>query len=140
MAVLIRYFRKRPLDILLLFAFIAPLVHWFGLPDLLSFAFSAVALIPLAGLIGRATESLAVYTGPKIGGLLNATCSGPQSMRLRQTRLHRPEYLLMPFAVAANSLSNGWSRLMTIQTMTTRQRASGRNTETGRGNGTSSSS
>ncbi len=73
MAALIRYFRSRPLDILLLFAFIAPIVHWFGPPDLLSFAFSAIALIPLAGLIGRATESLAVYTGPKIGGLLNAT-------------------------------------------------------------------
>jgi Ca2+:H+ antiporter len=34
---------------------------------------SAIAIIPLAGFIGEATEELAVHTGPRIGGLLNAT-------------------------------------------------------------------
>lgn len=37
------------------------------------FICSALALIPLAGLLGKATESAAIYTGPNIGGLLNAT-------------------------------------------------------------------
>ncbi|MDL1900518.1 calcium/proton exchanger [Anaerolineae bacterium CFX9] len=37
------------------------------------FVLSAIALVPLAKLIGDATEELAVYTGPKLGGLLNAT-------------------------------------------------------------------
>ena len=37
------------------------------------FVASALALIPLAGLLGRATEEAAVYTGPEIGALLNAT-------------------------------------------------------------------
>ncbi|MRS05596.1 calcium/proton exchanger, partial [bacterium] len=37
------------------------------------FALSAAGVIPLAGLIGEATEVLAHKTGPKIGGLLNAT-------------------------------------------------------------------
>lgn len=37
------------------------------------FLASALALIPLAGFLGRATEEAAVYTGPKIGALLNAT-------------------------------------------------------------------
>lgn len=37
------------------------------------FALSALALIPLAGLMGRATEELAIHTGPRVGGLLNAT-------------------------------------------------------------------
>ena len=37
------------------------------------FILSALGLIPLAKLIGDATEELAVYTGPKLGGLLNAT-------------------------------------------------------------------
>jgi len=36
-------------------------------------ALSALALIPLAALIGEATEELAARTGPVIGGLLNAT-------------------------------------------------------------------
>src|SRR3954469_18480987 len=37
------------------------------------FACSCVAIIPLAGWIGRATEHLADRTGEAIGGLLNAT-------------------------------------------------------------------
>ncbi len=37
------------------------------------FVVSALALVPLAAILGRATEEVAVYTGPKIGGLLNAT-------------------------------------------------------------------
>ncbi len=37
------------------------------------FICSALALIPLAGLLGKATESAAVYTGPNVGALLNAT-------------------------------------------------------------------
>src|ERR671915_831794 len=37
------------------------------------FIVSAVAILPLAGLIGHSTEELAARTGPQIGGLLNAT-------------------------------------------------------------------
>ena len=39
----------------------------------LIFFFAALAVIPLAGLVGEGTEELAVHTGPKVGGLLNAT-------------------------------------------------------------------
>ncbi len=44
-----------------------------GAPPLLIFALSALGLIPLAGLIGRSTEDIAHFIGPKWGGLLNAT-------------------------------------------------------------------
>ncbi len=44
-----------------------------GGSDLLIFAMSAGAIVPLAGLIGRSTEQLALHTGPRIGGLVNAT-------------------------------------------------------------------
>jgi Ca2+:H+ antiporter len=37
------------------------------------FIISAIGLIPLASLIGQGTEELAHYTGPRLGGLLNAT-------------------------------------------------------------------
>jgi Ca2+:H+ antiporter len=37
------------------------------------FVTSALAVIPLAGLIGQATEALALRLGPGLGGLLNAT-------------------------------------------------------------------
>src|SRR5919204_6275631 len=38
-----------------------------------AFIASALAIIPLAALIGRATEQLAIRLGPRAGGLLNAT-------------------------------------------------------------------
>ena len=40
---------------------------------LLNFGVAALGLVPLAALIGEATEALAEDTGPRIGGLLNAT-------------------------------------------------------------------
>lgn len=46
------------------------LLHW---DPTLNFFLACLGLIPLAELIGEATEALAVVTGPKIGGLLNAT-------------------------------------------------------------------
>jgi Ca2+:H+ antiporter len=42
-------------------------------PDVLEFVLAALALIPLAWLIGEATEHAAHHTGPGIGGFLNAT-------------------------------------------------------------------
>jgi Ca2+:H+ antiporter len=41
--------------------------------DLLIFLMSAAAILPLAGLIGKSTEELALHAGPRVGGLLNAT-------------------------------------------------------------------
>jgi Ca2+:H+ antiporter len=46
---------------------------WLGWPPALTFASSALGLVPLAGLIGRSTEQLAHHLGPRTGGLLNAT-------------------------------------------------------------------
>jgi len=37
------------------------------------FVLAAAAMIPLAGLLGDATEELAIHAGPRVGGLLNAT-------------------------------------------------------------------
>jgi len=37
------------------------------------FAVACLAIIPIAGIMGRATESIAIHSGPKIGGLMNAT-------------------------------------------------------------------
>ena len=39
----------------------------------LIFVTAALAIIPLAGLMGEATEEISVYSGPRIGGFLNAT-------------------------------------------------------------------
>jgi Ca2+:H+ antiporter len=51
-------------------AFLAEFLDW---SPVLVFALSAISLIPLAGLIGAATEEVAELVGPLVGGLLNAT-------------------------------------------------------------------
>jgi Ca2+:H+ antiporter len=48
-------------------------VEWLHAPPLVIFALAALAIIPLSGLLGTATEQLAGHTGPVLGGLLNAT-------------------------------------------------------------------
>lgn len=69
----IHYLRENPIKILLLFVPLAILGEFLKWSPTLIFALSSLAIIPLAGLIGESTESLAHYTGPKLGGLLNAT-------------------------------------------------------------------
>lgn len=41
--------------------------------DIIMFFLCSASIVALAGYIGRATESLAIISGPRIGGLLNAT-------------------------------------------------------------------
>ena len=61
------------LNVLLVFAVIAVVAQFAGWSPLLVFVASSLAMIPLAGLMGTATEAMAAHTGPRIGGLLNAT-------------------------------------------------------------------
>jgi Ca2+:H+ antiporter len=65
------------------------LLHYaFDLGDTADFVLAAVSLIPLAWLIGEATEHAAHHTGPGIGGFLNATFG------------NAPELIIALFAVA----------------------------------------
>ena len=67
------FLKHKPILVLLIalpLAYVAELLHW---GPLWVFVLSAISVIPLAALIGEGTESLAVYTNPRIGGLLNAT-------------------------------------------------------------------
>ena len=61
-----------------------------GAGDVALFVLAASALIPLAWLIGEATEHAAEHTGPGIGGFLNASFG------------NAPELIVALFAVGAN--------------------------------------
>jgi Ca2+:H+ antiporter len=63
----------RVLFALLVFVPISLAAGRFGLPAWATFFLSVAAVVPLAGLIGSATEALAVRIGARAGGLLNAT-------------------------------------------------------------------
>ncbi len=61
------------LKILLLcipFSFVGYFMHW---DATLMFILTCASIVPLAGYLGEATEEIATYTGPKLGGFLNAT-------------------------------------------------------------------
>ncbi|WP_151734780.1 calcium/proton exchanger [Paenibacillus tengchongensis] len=59
---------------LMIIAFILSAIgHYADWDHTLQFAVSAVAVIFVAGFLGRATESVAHYAGQRLGGFLNAT-------------------------------------------------------------------
>jgi Ca2+:H+ antiporter len=51
----------------------AIILGWLGLHPVLVFAISTLALVPLSGVLGHATDELAGHIGPAAGGLLQAT-------------------------------------------------------------------
>jgi Ca2+:H+ antiporter len=61
------------LALLLVFAPIAIVADLLHASPVALFVLSAIAIVPLSGYLGRATEEIAAYTGPTLGGLLNAT-------------------------------------------------------------------
>jgi Ca2+:H+ antiporter len=68
------WLRRNALLLLLIFVPAAlALRYLFGVRGVVIFITSALAIIPLAGLIGRATDQLADRLGEGVGGLLNAT-------------------------------------------------------------------
>ncbi len=63
----------RGLNALLVFVPISAVLHFVHAPDLWIFLSCCLAIVPLAGLMGTATEELSKCIGAQWGGLLNAT-------------------------------------------------------------------
>jgi Ca2+:H+ antiporter len=63
----------RYITILLLFVPLSIVASLLGWDQRLIFFASALGIVPLAWVLGQATEELAARTGPRVGGLLNAT-------------------------------------------------------------------
>jgi Ca2+:H+ antiporter len=61
------------LNVLLVFVIAAIVSDLAGWNPTIVFIASGLAMVPLAGLMGQSTEVLATHTGPRLGGLLNAT-------------------------------------------------------------------
>jgi Ca2+:H+ antiporter len=64
-------------------------LHYFGdIDETAEFVLAAIALIPLAWLIGEATEHAAEHTGPGIGGFLNATFGNAPELIIALIAVH----------------------------------------------------
>ena len=65
------------------------LLHYaLDLDETVEFVLSAAALVPLAWLIGEATEHAAEHTGPGIGGFLNATFGNAPELIIALLAVH----------------------------------------------------
>jgi len=73
---------------------------------LLIFVFSCLALIPLAGLLGEATEELAIHTGPQIGGLLNATLGNAAELIIAIVALSQGRIDLVKASLTGSIIGN----------------------------------
>src|SRR3982750_722908 len=91
---------------MLIFVPIAIIAEFFLHNDTLIFVASALALIPLAGILGEATEELAIHTGPKIGGLLNATLGNAAELIITIVALQEGLTEVVKASIAGSIIGN----------------------------------
>src|SRR4051812_41752574 len=70
------------------------------------FLLSVVAIVPLAGLLSTATESVAAKLGDAKGGLLNATLGNLTELVIALTALRAGQYVLVKASIAGAIVTN----------------------------------
>ncbi|KAH9609728.1 hypothetical protein KSS87_012718 [Heliosperma pusillum] len=76
----------------------------FGRPWI--FALSLLGLAPLAERVSFLTEQIAYYTGPTVGGLLNATCGNATELIIAILALYQRKIDLLKYSLLGSILSN----------------------------------
>ena len=92
---------------LLILVPVAVSVHWL-MPEAHSLVFgsAALAIIPLAGWMGRATEALAARAGEGVGGLLNATFGNAAELVIALAALRHGLYDVVKASIAGSIIGN----------------------------------
>jgi Ca2+:H+ antiporter len=70
------------------------------------FVVAILAIVPLAALLSRATESVAAKTGDAIGGLLNATLGNLTELVIALTALQAGQYMLVKASIVGAIVTN----------------------------------
>jgi Ca2+:H+ antiporter len=70
------------------------------------FVLSVLAIVPLAGLLSHATESVAAKTGDAAGGLLNATLGNLTELVIALAAMRVGEYTLVKASIAGAIVTN----------------------------------
>ena len=71
-----------------------------------TFGFAALAMIPLAGILGDATEDLAAHAGPRVGGLLNATFGNAAELIIGVFLVARGEISVVRASITGSIVGN----------------------------------
>ncbi|KAM3689806.1 hypothetical protein ACJW31_09G073600 [Castanea mollissima] len=83
---------------------IAAETYGFGRPWV--FVLSLLGLTPLAERVSFLTEQIAYYTGPTVGGLLNATCGNATELIIAIFALSEHKIALVKYSLLGSILSN----------------------------------
>ncbi|CAM8916299.1 unnamed protein product [Rhodiola kirilowii] len=76
----------------------------FNMPTV--FALSLVGLVPLAERVSFLTEQITYYTGPTVGGLLNATCGNATELIIAMFALHQRKIIVLKYSLLGSIISN----------------------------------
>jgi len=94
------------LHLLLVFVPVAFLLHLAHAEGTWVFIASGLAIIPLAGILGEATEHLAEHVGPGIGGLLNATFGNAAELIIAIFALQSGLYGVVKASITGSIIGN----------------------------------
>ena len=81
-------------------------LSWLHANPVLVFVAACAAIVPLAGLMGEATEHLAHKTGPTLGGLLNATFGNAAELIIALVALRAGQITLVKASIIGSILGN----------------------------------
>jgi len=98
--------RFRPIFLLLAFVPAGLILHAVHAPAPWVFAASALAILPLAALMGEATEHLAGKMGSGIGGLLNATFGNAAELIIALIALRAGLYDVVKASITGSIIGN----------------------------------
>ena len=94
------------LEWLLVFVAAAIVLELLHADPLAIFVTSAIGILPLAGLIGQATEDLAARSGPQVGGLLNATFGNVTEMIIAFFLILQGELEIVKASITGSIIGN----------------------------------
>ncbi len=103
----IRMKLKPSLDWLLVFVPVTAALEWF-VPEAHGWIFvsACIAILPLAGWLGHATEHLAAHTGEGVGGLLNATFGNAAELIIAVAALQRGLHDVVKASLTGSIIGN----------------------------------
>jgi Ca2+:H+ antiporter len=102
----INIFKFSPLNVLLVFLPISWALHFANQSNTLLFATSALAVLPLAALLGFGTEQVAIRTSSAVAALLNASLGNLTELIIAGIALHRCQLALVQSTLLGGLLSN----------------------------------
>lgn len=94
------------LKFLLIFIPISIAAEVMHLSPTIIFCLAALSIIPLAGLMGEATEEISFYSGPKIGGFLNATFGNATELIIAFFALKQGLFEVVKASIAGSVIGN----------------------------------